>query len=180
MASPQHHVEDLIALFSGPDACAAELLCDRHPGDATAFTVIEPDLSRRDFSFAELRHRSARIAASLSQLGVGRGDRVATLMGRSAELVFAVLAIWRLGAVHVPLFTALAPPAVAARIEGSGTKVVFTETAQRAKLEAVARQVVVISTGERGGDDRGFRDLLYAPPLATPVAVGGAGTIIEL
>lgn len=44
-------------------------------------------------------------------------------MGKSAEVAVALLAVWRLGAVHVPLFTAVAPPAIAARITGNGTKI---------------------------------------------------------
>jgi hypothetical protein len=34
-------VEDLLATFCDPDACVAELLCDRHPADAVAFTIVE-------------------------------------------------------------------------------------------------------------------------------------------
>lgn len=37
------------------------------------------------------------------------------MMGKSAELVIALLGIWRLGAVQVPLFTAFAPGAIAVR-----------------------------------------------------------------
>ncbi|GAA3047506.1 hypothetical protein GCM10020000_29550 [Streptomyces olivoverticillatus] len=40
---------------------------------------------------------------------------MATLMGKSAELVVTLLAVWRLGAVHVPLFTAFAAEAITAR-----------------------------------------------------------------
>jgi acetyl-CoA synthetase len=82
------------------------LLCDRHRAHAVAFTVVEPDLSSRDLTFGELGELSARFAAGLADLGVGPGDAVATLMGKSADLVVALLGIWRLGAVHVPLFTA--------------------------------------------------------------------------
>jgi acetyl-CoA synthetase len=178
-------VADLLAIFGRSEACAAELLCDRHPADAVAFTVIEPDLTSLDLTFAELRDRSARLAAALSELGVGRGDRVATLMGRSAELVISVLAIWRLGAVQVPLFTAFAPPAVATRVTGNGTKVVITDPGQRAK-PAPGDDIPadpgwsVVTTGPAVGDDLAFDDLLKAAPQVTPVAVGGEGTIIEL
>jgi acetyl-CoA synthetase len=78
---------------------------------------------------------SARFAAGLARLGVGPGDAVATLMGKSAELVVALLGIWRRGAVHVPLFTAFAPPAIAFRLAGSGAKVVVADGDQRAKLD---------------------------------------------
>jgi len=40
-------VEDLLATFCDPDACVAELLCDRHPADAVAFTIVERPAGRR-------------------------------------------------------------------------------------------------------------------------------------
>jgi len=83
--------------------------------------------------------RVARVGSALAELGsplaqLAVGDRVATLMGKSAELVTVILAIWRLGAVYVPLFTAFAPQAIALRLEGSGTRVVIADPDQRHKL----------------------------------------------
>jgi acetyl-CoA synthetase len=185
MTSPQHHVADLLALYGRPQACAADLLCDQHPADAVAFTIIEPDLTRQDRTFGELREQSARFATALAALGVREGDRVATLMGKSAELVVTVLTIWRLGAVHVPLFTALAPAAIATRITGNGTRVVIADPLQRTKLEPGADLKAdpdrhVVTTGVATGDDFSFHDLLEAPPQPVPVAVGGDGIIVEL
>lgn len=178
MTSPSRRVTDLLAECGGPRACAAELLCDRHPADAVAFTVVEPDLTSRDLTFGELRDRSARFATALAELGVGAGDRVATLMGKSVELVVAVLGIWRLGAVQVPLFTAFAPAAIATRIDGNGTKIVITDPTQRAKLDGFGCRIV--TTGVPTGTDLGFGALLAAAPQPEPVAVGGQGTIVEL
>lgn len=103
-------VRELLDCYDRSDAAAADLLCDRHPANRVAFTVIEADLSSTDLTYGELRERSARFAAALGELGVRQGDRVATLMAKSADLVVALLGIWRRGAVHVPLFTAFAPP----------------------------------------------------------------------
>ncbi|WP_290061476.1 AMP-binding protein [Amycolatopsis solani] len=187
MTSIRRHVEDLVSRFDHPRARAAELLCDRHPADAVAFTVVEPDLSRRDWTFGELRTRSARLATALADLGAGPGDRVATLLGKSADLVVTLLAIWRIGAVHVPLFTALAPPAIATRLAGSGARIVVTEPAQRAKLGPsedipAAWRLTVITAGA-AGDQRGdhrFERLLQAPEQPVPVAMGGEATLVEL
>jgi len=188
MTSTHRHVEDLVSRFDRPRACAAELLCDRHADDAVAFTVVEPDLSWHDWTFGELRARSARLATALAELGAGPGDRVATLLGKSAELVVTVLAIWRIGAVHVPLFTALAPPAIATRLDGSGARIVVTEPAQRAKLGPnedipAAWRLTVITTGAAGDQhpgDHPFDRLLAAPPQPVPVAMGGDATLVEL
>ncbi len=135
MPDPEERVERLLDELGGANARPAQLLCDRHAADAVAFTVVEADLSGRDITYGRLRARSEQAAAALASLGVGDGDRVATLMGKSEELVVTLLGIWRLGAVHVPLFTAFAPSAIAARLIPSATKVVVCDAGQRAKLD---------------------------------------------
>ncbi|WP_234383020.1 AMP-binding protein [Streptomyces dysideae] len=66
---------------------------------------VETELSATDLTYGKLRRDSARFAAALADLGIGPGDAVATLMGKSADLALALLGIWRRGAVYVPLFT---------------------------------------------------------------------------
>lgn len=185
MTTPHHRLVEQLTLVTSPGANAAELLCDRHPGDAVAFTVIEPDLTARDLTFAELRDRSSRLASGLAELGVQPGDRVATLMGKSADLIVAILATLRLGAVYVPLFTAFAPAAIATRIVGNSTKIVITDPSQQAKLRPStdllpdpARQVV--TTGAATGTALSFADLMERQAPTAPAAIGGNATIVEL
>jgi acetyl-CoA synthetase len=143
--STDERISELLSVYDRQDANACDLLCDRHPADAVAFTVVEADLSAHDLTYGHLREQSSRFAAALADLGVAPGDAVAVLMGKSAELVVALLGIWRRGAVHVPLFTAFAPPAIAMRLEASGAKVVVTDADQAAKLDSLhdGQQVVV-------------------------------------
>ncbi|MGW2403872.1 non-ribosomal peptide synthetase [Streptomyces sp. NPDC001739] len=54
-------------------------------------------------TFAELDRRTARLARALAARGVGRGARVGVALPRTARLVVALLAVWRAGAVYVPL-----------------------------------------------------------------------------
>jgi amino acid adenylation domain-containing protein len=54
-------------------------------------------------TFAELERGTAGLAAALRERGVGRGDHVGVSMGRSAEVIVALLGIWRAGAAYVPL-----------------------------------------------------------------------------
>jgi acetyl-CoA synthetase len=64
------------------------------------------------------------------KLDVGPGDRVATLMDKSQQYLITLMSIWRLGTVHVPLFTAFAPPAIAVRLLASDAKTVVCDPAQ--------------------------------------------------
>ena len=161
----ERRVLDLCKEYDGAISLA-QLLCDRHPPERTAFTIVGPDLTPAAITYGALRQWSERFAAGLSELGVGRGDRVATLMGKGVHQLVAVLAVWRLGAVHVPLFTAFAAPAIAMRLRGSGAAVVVTDETQRPKLAEVdagdaSWRVVVAGTRFADGDLL-FDDLLAA------------------
>lgn len=186
-ADPNARVRELLDAYDGPDACAAELLCDRHPADAVAFTVIDSDLSAVDLTYGELRARSERFAAALAGLGVGAGDQVATLMAKSVDLVVVLLGIWRRGAVHVPLFTAFAPPAIAFRLQASGASVVIADPDQVGKLAPGGDmpaeppwRTIVTGTADAPGALR--MDELPAAGAGTepPAAVGGDGLLVQL
>jgi acetyl-CoA synthetase len=186
--SAAERVDELAATFGAVDAQVAWLLCDRHPADDVAFTVVDAAGEASVLTFGQLAADSHRYARALQGLGVGPGDRVATLMGKSAELVTVILAIWRLGAVYVPLFTAFAPQAIALRLEGSRARVVIVDPDQRRKLvvgpdmpEDPHRSIVV--AGATGvDDDFVLADLVNAasPQLVPAIAVGGNGALVHM
>lgn len=170
-------LDDWLATFGGPDANAAELLVDRHDPSAVAFTTIDVDgggLITTDVTYGELAEQSKRFATALAGLGVQRGDTVGVLMGKRTELVVSLLAIARLGAAYIPLFTAFATPAIEMRLTAGGTGVVITEPSQAPKIDGVPGLTVVVA-GEQ------FDDLVAtSEPIAESVAVGGDGTLILL
>ncbi|MEU5266655.1 AMP-binding protein [Amycolatopsis sp. NPDC021455] len=171
---PSDAVEAWLAAYDSPEADVAHLLCDRHDAEAVAFTFTAPDLTSHEVTYGELADRSRRLATVLAGRGVQRGDRVPVLMGKRPELVTTLLAIWRLGAVHVPLFTAFATGAIEMRVEASRAKLVVTEPSQGAKLDPI-QGIDVLETGE--AFDRLVEE---SEPLTTSVAVGGRGTMLQL
>ena len=56
-------------------------------------------------TYAEADRRSDQLAASLADMGIGKGDFVAIFMFNSVELVLTSFAIAKLGAVSVPINT---------------------------------------------------------------------------
>ncbi|WP_427118126.1 AMP-binding protein [Pseudarthrobacter scleromae] len=178
MTEPVPFGDATIGLYSVAEACAAQLLCDGHDPQSVAFTIVEADLSSEDITYGQLRERSERGAAALAGLGVGPGDSVATLMGKSADLVVMLLAIWRRGAIHVPLFTAFAWPAIDLRIKASNAKVIITDSDQLTKIQDTTATVVVAGAG-RETPGLALTPLLEAQPAGISAeAVGGDGTLV--
>lgn len=192
-------VQELLDTFAVPDANAAQLLCDKHPAGDIAFTVVSADLGSVDISYGELREKSLQFAASLASVGVRRGDYVATLMAKSAELVIALLGIWRLGAVDVPLFTAFAHDAIEFRLQASGARLVICDADQRRKLlppgevPTDASRPVIVARGEAFGYDLSLAEMVAGTGAfasaetsgtesfdAEAVAVGGDGVLVQL
>jgi acetyl-CoA synthetase len=100
-------------------------------------------------------------------------------MGKSRDLLCLLVGIWRLGAVHVPLFTAFAPPAIAFRLQGSGAKVVVCDAAQEAKLdpgEAIPAdapwKVITTGAGDRGNVSLASLLADDLPEAETPMRTG--------
>ena len=67
-------------------------------GDKTAVA-----LSERRLSYAKLDRDSNKVANTLAEIGVGRGDRVAMLLVNSLEFVVIYFGIVKIGAIAVPL-----------------------------------------------------------------------------
>ncbi|WP_109005909.1 AMP-binding protein [Streptomyces rishiriensis] len=186
--SAADRVAELTATFTAPSLDVAGLLCDQHPADRVAFTVVDGTGGASTLSYGELATDSHRYARALQGLGVGPGDRVATLMGKGTDLVTLILAIWRLGAVYVPLFTAFAPQAIALRLEGAGAHVVVVDPDQRRKLnpgpdmpDDPRRRVVVTGTAAHHGDVS-LADLVAAasPEPVPAVATSGDGPLVHM
>lgn len=162
--------------YSGPEVDAAEMLVDRHDPDATAFTIVDVEGDRliaHPLTYGEIADRSRRLATALAARGVGPGHRVGVLMGKRAELVVSLVALARLGAVYVPLFTAFAPPAIELRLTAAGSRLVITEPGQVDKLEGLDVETIVAGPEF----DRLVEE---SDPVPSSVAVGGDGMLILL
>lgn len=178
--------EHWVDFYRADNLCTAYQLCDRHDPDAMAYRIIDSSLIARDYTYRDLKEASERFSAALQSLGVQAGDRVATLMGKGWPYLVTLMGIWRLGAVHVPLFTAFAPPAIALRLLGSKAKIVVCDQAQRAKLMPgedipVNAPWQIIATGEAADGDHAFETLLSRfEPGMEAVVVGGKAPMIHI
>jgi acetyl-CoA synthetase len=138
-------------LFNIAEVCCARWARDTPRKIAIRYEHENGSTSRH--SYADLHHHANRLAHALRRLGVARGDRVAIVMPQRFETAVAHIALYRLGAVGMPLSMLFGPEALEYRLNDSGTRL------------AIA-------------DESGINNLLAARPLCsglkTIVAVGGA------
>ncbi|MFD2078519.1 acetyl-CoA synthetase [Actinopolymorpha cephalotaxi] len=79
-----------------------------------------------DHTYADLATGSNRFANLLCRVGVGRGDRVFSLLGRVPELYVAALGTWKNTSVFAPLFSAFGPEPVRERMRIGEARVLVT------------------------------------------------------
>jgi amino acid adenylation domain-containing protein len=90
---------------------------DRLVTDSAARQPERPAIKdeREELSYGELDALADQTAAALTQLGVGRGDRVAVWLNKSVRAVATMQGALRLGAAYVPV-DPMSPPSRAATI----------------------------------------------------------------
>ncbi|MET7422472.1 acetate--CoA ligase [Dactylosporangium sp. NPDC005555] len=103
---------------------------DRHAtgerAGAVALRCVDRSGAVQDVTYAELARRTSRFANALRARGIGRGDRVFTLLGRTPELYVSALGTLRATSVCAPLFPAFGPEPVRERLHRGGGKVLVT------------------------------------------------------
>ncbi len=78
-------------------------------------------------TYESLRQSSLRTARSLRALGIGRGDLVGVLMAAEMHNVQTLLAIWRLGAIPVPINPRFKPSELRFVVEHSGMSLLLAD-----------------------------------------------------
>jgi acetyl-CoA synthetase len=131
---------------------------DRHAASPlatkTAIRWIGRDDRVVDISFADLRGLTNRFANALEALGVQRGDRVVSLMGRIPELYIAALGTLKHRAIFSPLFSAFGPEPVKTRLSISGARVLITTpTLYERKVKPVRHQLPALEFVLMVGDE---------------------------
>lgn len=113
---------------------------DRHTGGAFRNRAALRFLSRNgnvhEYTYAQLHALTNRFANVLSGLGIGSGDRVATLLGRVPDLYVTALGTVKNKAVFCPLYAAFGPEPIRVRLNLAQAKIlVTTQTLFHRKIE---------------------------------------------
>jgi amino acid adenylation domain-containing protein/non-ribosomal peptide synthase protein (TIGR01720 family) len=124
------------------DRCVHELVATqaaRRP-DAVALTFQD-----RRVTYRELDGRANHLANRLRTLGVRLEDRVALCVDRSPDMVIALLAALKAGAVYVPIDPVLPSERQTFMLEDSEVKVILTQEHLRAGLPPFSGPVVCLN-----------------------------------
>ncbi|MBO0886664.1 MAG: AMP-binding protein [Acidimicrobiales bacterium] len=115
--------------FVGGELNLAEVCLDRHaaahPSESAVVWEGE-DGEVRAWSWAELRAEADGLAFLLTERGVGQGDVVGLFLPMVPEAVAAMLAIAKVGAMALPLFSGYGAEAVATRLADAGATALVT------------------------------------------------------
>jgi len=130
----------------------------------------------RSFTYGDLDERANRLANYLAkELGITKGDRVAFLSRNRIELIDALFAAGKLGAVLVPYNVRLSPDELASLVEDETPRVLFYEEAFEATAVSLKGSSTIerfIRLGERrgGGSDEyaAIDSYLDTAPVSCP------------
>jgi acetyl-CoA synthetase len=146
--------------------------------DRPALWIVEEDGSEQRFSFAEMAHRSDRVAAWLRANGVERGDRIVLMLGNQVELWDTILAAMKLGAVLIPATPLLGPADAADRVTRGGAKHVIATSAAASKFRQEGITRIAVGGPVEGWLD--FHDAYDADAAFTPDGVTRASDTLLL
>jgi acetyl-CoA synthetase len=111
--------------FTGGELNFADV-CLRHPADRAAIVWEGEDGEVVRWSYGELTAHVDALARLLTAHEVGRGDRVGIFCPMVPETVAALLAIAKIGAVFLPLFSGYGADAVSTRLADAGATALIT------------------------------------------------------
>jgi acetyl-CoA synthetase len=111
-------------------------ICDRHAARNGARALLWHDGQRggETYTFCDLKLLSDRLAAGLAVLGLDPGARAALMLPQAPEHAVAHIAIFKLGAVSVPLSRLFGPDALRYRLGDSGARVLLTDGENLGKI----------------------------------------------
>ena len=139
--------------------------CLAHPAEQVAIIDLTGD-ARLDVTYATLANMADGLARSL-MARIQVGDRVGVLLSQSPWCAAAHLAIWKIGAISVPLFKLFKQDALRSRVTDAGIQIVLTDAEGAGLLGDLAEPWMAETVGFSG-----------AEVSMTPVSKNTAGVLI--
>ena len=119
-------------------------VCDKWAAqdpDRLAILNVRADGATENITFGWLRETSNRLANTLAAFDVLPGDRVAILLPQTPEAAASHIAIYKMGAIAVPLAILFGVDALSYRLSDAGVKAVITNAQGLAKLNQIRHDI---------------------------------------
>jgi acetyl-CoA synthetase len=137
--------------FEGGKINASYNCVDRHVeagnGDRVAFHWRGEEGEERDVTYADLHRDVQRFANALKDKGIGKGDVVGIFLPMIPEVVVAMLACSRIGAIHNVVFGGFSAGSVKERMEFSEAKALVLPDGARRKGKTAPVKAAVDEEG---------------------------------
>lgn len=135
--------------------------------DRVCLQHFSPDGAHLSLTYRAFSAQSSSFAQGLLEQGVRPGDRVAILLPQSFETAIAHAAIYKLGAIALPLALLFGVEALEYRLRDAGAVAIVTNRFGHEKVVAIRQQLpdlktVVLVDGD-GPDTIGFAALAQTP-----------------
>ncbi|MBW2593815.1 MAG: AMP-binding protein [Deltaproteobacteria bacterium] len=114
-------------------------VCDKWSRDPHRLALIHltEDGVERRYTFNELKRLSNRLANTLRAHGIERGDRVGILLSQKPETLLTHIALYKLGAIALPLVPLFGPMAIEYRLNDSQAKGLITDRENLPKISEI-------------------------------------------
>ncbi|MBL0900686.1 MAG: acyl--CoA ligase, partial [Reyranella sp.] len=145
--SPDQPIVPQPAIADIPDFTSISEYVARHARNYPAKAAVKCDGVVR--SWAAFDKRINRIARRLSEMGLGRGDKIAILAANSIEYLEAFMGGLRAGVCVVPLSTMAAADALEKMLDDCDAKVLFLSDQYRLLVEPYEARLVKLIAGGR-------------------------------
>ncbi|HET7191996.1 MAG TPA: acyl-CoA synthetase [Pseudolabrys sp.] len=143
----------------GVDVC--DRWAEKEP-DRLAILHARPDGRDEQITYGWLRETSNRLANVLRAQGIARGDRVAILLPQLPEVAAIHIAIYKLGAVALPLAVLFGTDALSYRLQNSGAAALITNTRGAERIAEIRNRLpdlkLVLSLDGDGPGAIGFSE----------------------
>ncbi|MGL4242264.1 MAG: AMP-binding protein, partial [Beijerinckiaceae bacterium] len=106
--------------------------------DRVAVIDVRPDGGTDVLTYGALRDMADRFAGALAARGLKPGDRVAIMLPQGRQVPVAHMAVYKLGAIAVPLANVFGVDAITYRLQDSGAAALVTNAAGLAKARAIS------------------------------------------
>jgi acetyl-CoA synthetase len=134
-------------------------VCDKWANDKYRLALIDIDPEGREhkYTFWEMKNLSNRFANALRAHGIERGDRVGILLSQCPETAISHVAVYKLGAIALPLLILFGSLAIEHRLRQSEAKALITDKENLPKILEIKENlphlrtiILTDSQGEQG------------------------------